>query len=281
MITEREQGQIDAANGSGRTPVVFVHGLWLLPNSWDSWAAHFEQAGFAPLTPGWPDDPDTVAEARANPDAVAGKTVGQIADHIDEVIRKLERKPAVVGHSFGGLMTEIVAGRGLAAVSVPISPVGFRGVLPLPVSALRVASVALSNPANRKRAVMLSYEQFRYGFANKVDEDEGRRLYDEFSVPGPGAVLFQAAAANLDPKTELKVDTKNPERGPMLLVGGDNDHTVPPSVVHAAFKKQHRNPGVTEMTTVPGRGHALTIDGRWQEVADTALTFVRRFVQPS
>jgi len=281
MITEREQGQIDAANGSGRPPVVFVHGLWLLPNSWDRWAAHFEQAGFAPLTPGWPDDPDTVAEAKANPDAVAGKTVGQIADHFDEVIRKLERKPVVVGHSFGGLLTEIIAGRGLAAVSVPISPAGFRGVLPLPFSALKVASVALKSPANRKRAVMLTYEQFRYGFANAVDEGEARELYDAYSVPGPGAVLFQAATANLDPKTELKVDTKTPERGPMLLVGADKDHTVPPPVVHASFKKQHRNPGVTEMTTMPGRGHALTIDRGWPEVADTALTFVRRFVQPS
>jgi non-heme chloroperoxidase len=275
-LTERETRQIDEANAGDRTPVVFIHGLWLLPSSWDRWAALFEEAGFAPLTPGWPDDPDTVEQARANPEVVAGKTVGQVADHVSEVAGRLERKPVVVGHSFGGLLTLIVAGRGLAAASVAIAPAPFRGVLPLPLSALRAAFPALRNPLNRKRAVMLTYEQFRFAFANAVDEGEARELYDRYSVPGPGAPVFQAAAANLNPMTEAHVDVSNPHRGPLLVVVGERDHTVPVAIAKAAFKRERRNRGVTELEEMPNRGHSLTIDSGWRRVADKALAFAQR-----
>ena len=200
--------QVERANASGRTPVVFIHGLWLLPSSWDRWAAVFDEAGYASLTPGWPDDPDTVEEANANPDVFARKTIGDVADHYGEVIGKLEKKPAVIGHSFGGLLTQIVAGRGLSAVSVAIDPAPFRGVLPLPLSALRASAPVLRNPANRNRAVPLTYDQFRFAFANAVSEDEAKELYETYAVPAPGAPLFQAAAANLNPWTEAKVDTE-------------------------------------------------------------------------
>lgn len=276
-ITEYESEQIEEANATGKVPVVFIHGLWLLPSSWDRWAAVFEEAGYTALTPGWPDDPQTVEEANANPDPMAKKTVGQVADHFGEVIERLGRKPAVVGHSFGGLLTEIVAGRGLSAVSVAISPAPFRGVLPLPISALKSSSPVLHNPANRNRAVPLTYEQFRYAFANAVDEDEARQLYDEFAVPAAGAPLFQAATANLNPWTEVKVKSKNPERGPMLIVSGEEDHTVPWTIANASYRKQKRNEGVTEIVEMPKRGHALTIDSGWREVCDTALDFVKRF----
>jgi pimeloyl-ACP methyl ester carboxylesterase len=269
--------QIEQANASRRTPVVFIHGLWLLASSWDRWAEYFDQVGYAPVSPGWPDDPDTVEEALANPEAFADKTIGQVADHYANVIGQLSRKPAVIGHSFGGLLAQIVAGRGLAAVTVAIDPAPFRGIPQLPLSALRAGSPVLSNPANRHRAVPLTYEQFRYSFANAVDEDQARRLYDTFAVPAPGAPLWQAAAANFNPRTEDKVDTKNPERGPMLIVSGENDHTVPHVLSHAAFQHQRKNPGVTEFVEIPGRGHALTIDDGWQAVADTALAFVGRF----
>jgi non-heme chloroperoxidase len=278
VATDHELDQIAAANASGRTPVVFIHGLWLLPSSWERWAGVFDEAGFAPLTPGWPDDPETVAEANANPDVFAHKTVGQVADHYAEIIAKLDRKPAVIGHSFGGLLTQMVAGRGLAAVSVAIDPAPFRGVLPLPFSALRSASPVLGNPANRNRAVPLTFDQFRYAFANAVSEEEAKELYDTYAVPAPGAPLFQAATANVNPWTEAKVNTRNPERGPMLIISGEMDHTVPWAIANASFKKQHRNPGVTEIVEISGRGHALTIDSGWREVADTALGFVRRFV---
>jgi len=277
-ISGHEREQIDRANATGLQPVVFIHGLWLLPTSWDRWAAAFEEAGYTALTPGWPDDPETVAEANANPEVFAGKTVGQVADHFSAVIEQLDKKPAVVGHSFGGLLTEIVAGRGLSAASVAISPAPFRGVLPLPISALRAASPVLANPLNRNRAVPLTYDQFRYGFANAVDEDEAKALYEEFAVPAPGAPLFQSAAANLNPWTEAKVDTKNPKRGPMLILSGEKDHTVPWAIANASFKKEQKNEGVTEIEQIPNRGHALTVDSGWRGVADKALAFVKRFV---
>jgi non-heme chloroperoxidase len=277
-ITEREAQQIDAANTSGRTPVVFVHGLWLLPNCWDRWAAVFEEAGYAPLTPGWPDDPETVEEARARPEVFARKTIGQIADRYAEVIGRLTTKPAVIGHSFGGLLTMIIAGRGLASASVAISPAPFRGVLPLPIAALRSSSPVLRNPANRNRAVPLTYQQFRYAFANAIDEAEATQLHETYSVPGSGAMIFQAATANLNPWTQAKVDSKSPDRGPLLIISADNDHTVPWALANAAFKRQRRNDGVTEIAKVPDRGHSLTIDSRWRDVADTALAFVKRFV---
>jgi pimeloyl-ACP methyl ester carboxylesterase len=258
--------------------VVFIHGLWLLPSSWDRWAAVFEEAGYAPLTPGWPDDPPTVEEAKAHPEVFAHKTIAQVADHYADVIGQLKTKPVVIGHSFGGLLTQIIAGRGLAAASVAIDPAPFRGVLPLPLSALKSASPVLGNPLNRNRAIPLTYDQFRYAFANAVSEDEAKDLYKTFSVPTSGVPLFQAAAANLNPWTEAKVDTKNPERGPLLIISGGKDHTVPPAIADASYKQQQHNEGVTEFGAMPDRGHALVIDHGWREVADKALAFVKRFV---
>jgi pimeloyl-ACP methyl ester carboxylesterase len=276
-ITAHEVEQIERANASGRRPVVFVHGLWLLPNSWDRWAALFEEAGYIALTPGWPDDPDTVAEANAHPEVLADKTVGQVADHVEAIIRRLQQKPAIVGHSFGGLLAQLLAGRGVSAATVAIDPAPFRGVLPLPFSALRSSWPILGNPANRHRAVPLTFEQFRYGFANAVSEDEARSLYETFAVPAPGAPLFQAATANLNPWTEAQVDSKNPSRGPLLIISGEKDHTVPWAIANASFKLQKHNAGVTEIVELPNRGHALTIDSGWRGVADTALTFIKRF----
>jgi pimeloyl-ACP methyl ester carboxylesterase len=276
-VTEAEQ--VERANASGKTPVVFIHGLWLLPSSWDRWAALFDEAGYAALTPGWPDDPETVEEAKAHPEVFAHKTVGQVADHYADVIGQLEKKPAVLGHSFGGLLTQIIAGRGLSAASVAIDPAPFRGVLPLPISSLRSASPVLSNPANWNRAVPLTYDQFRYSFANAVGEDEAKELYETFAVPASGAPLFQAATANLNPWTEARVDSKNPERGPLLIISGEKDNVVPWAIANASYKKQKRNEGVTEIVEIPNRGHALTVDSGWREVGGTALAFVQRFVQ--
>jgi non-heme chloroperoxidase len=276
-ITERETQQIQEANGSGRTAVIFIHGLWLLPSSWEPWRQPFRDAGFATLTPSWPDDPETVEQARADPAVFAGKKVAQVAEHMVEVIGRLAGKPVVIGHSFGGLLAQILAGRGLSAASVAIDPAPFRGVLPLPISALRSAMPVLRNPANRKRAVTLTFEQFRYGWANAVSEAEARALYETFHVAASGAPLFQAATANLLPGTEAKVDTRNPARGPLLIISGGADRTVPWALANAAYKKQRHNNSTTEVVEVPNRGHALTIDSGWREVADTALAFVKRF----
>jgi len=269
--------QIEAANASGRTPVVFVHGLWLLRTSWKPWEDLFQEAGYAAVSADWPDDPASVAAARENPDAFAGKGVAQVADHVAGLITKLGKKPAVVGHSFGGLMAQIVAGRGLTVAAVAIDPAPFRGVLPLPISALRSAFPVLGNPLNRGKAVSLTLDQFKYGWANALDDGEARSLFDEQMVAAPGKPLFQAAMANLDPWTEVKVDTKNPDRGPLLIISGEKDHTVPHAISHASYKRHQGNPGVTEFTELPNRGHALVIDSGWREVADTALEFVKRF----
>lgn len=278
-IPQHTLDDVAEVNATGLTPVVFIHGLWLLPSSWDRWAKVFKAAGYAPITPGWPDDPETVAEAKEHPEVFAGKTVGQVADHYDAVISRLDKQPAVVGHSFGGLLAMIIAGRGLSAATVAIDAAPFRGVLPLPVSSLRSSAPVLSNPANRGRAVPLTYDQFRYAFANAVPEEEARELYETFAVPAPGAPLFQAATANLNPWTEVRVDTENPYRGPLLIVSGEKDHTVPRSISDAAYKQQLKNPGTTEFAEVPNRGHSLTIDHGWLEVCQTALAFVERFTE--
>jgi non-heme chloroperoxidase len=275
-ISEHEMEQVKRANDSGLEPVVFVHGLWLLPNSWDRWRKYFEEAGYTTVAPGWPDDPNTVEEANRHPEVMAHKSIGEIADHTEGVIRQLSKKPVIIGHSFGGLLTQILAGRGLAAVSVAIDPAPFRGVLPLPISALKSASPVIGNPANHGRAVPLTYEQFRYAFANAVTEDEARELYATYAVPGSGVPLFQAASANLNPWTQAKVKSKNPDRGPLLIIDGELDHTVPWSIANASYKKQKRNPGVTEIIMIPDRGHSLVIDHGWRDVADAALDFVRR-----
>ena len=276
-ITDHESEQIERANASGRTTVVFIHGLWLLPSSWDRWVDLFETAGYSAVKPSWPDDPETVAEAKAHPEVFAGKGVGQVADHVSAVVKRLSKKPAVIGHSFGGLLAQIVAGRGLSKATVAIDPAPFRGVLPLPISALKAASPVLSNPTNWNKAIPLTFEQFRFAFANAVSEAEARELYDTFAVPAPGEPLFQAATANLNPWTEVKVDTANPDRGPLLILDGEKDNTVPWAIANASYKKQKRNPSVTEIKKIAGRGHALTIDSGWKEVAEVALEFIRRF----
>jgi pimeloyl-ACP methyl ester carboxylesterase len=277
-LTQRETQQTEQANASGRTPVVFIHGLWLLPSSWDNWAQLFEEAGYAAVTPVWPDDPETVEEARANPDVLAKKSIAQVADHTAEVIGKLNKKPAVMGHSTGGLLAQIIADRGLSATTVAIDPGPFRGVLPLPLSALRSAGPVLANPLNRGRAVTLTLDQFKYGWANALSDEEAKQLYETYHVAAPGVALMQMANANINPFTEAKLDPTNPARGPLLIIDGEKDHTVPWAIANASYKRQKRNQAVTEIKQIPNRGHSLTIDSGWREVAQTALDFVKRFV---
>jgi non-heme chloroperoxidase len=278
-LTRSELEEIERANTSGKTPVVFVHGLWLLDSSWDRWATFFEDAGYVAVTPGWPNDPPTVEAARADPDVFAGKSVGDVAAYQQRVIEKLDKKPAIIGHSFGGLLVQILAGRGLAAATVAIDPAPSRGVLPLPAAALKAASAVLTNPANRHRAVALTFDQFRYGFANALTEDEAKEVYETYHVAGSGIPIFQAAFANINPRSETKADNKNPDRGPMLIIGGELDHQAPWAITEATYKRQRKNTSTTEIVEMPNRGHSLTIDHGWQEVAQTALDFIARFVK--
>ncbi len=274
VLTIHEQQEIDRANTEGKQPVVFVHGLWLLSSSWDNWRALFEEQGYTTLAPGWPDDPDTVEEAKQDLEVFALKRIQQVMDYYLDAIRQLKRKPVVIGHSFGGLIAQRLAGEGMAVVTVAIDAVPFRGVLPLPLSALKSSSAVLGNPLNYTRAVPLTYEQFRFAFANAVDESEAHQLYETYSVPGSGVPVFQAATSNLNPWTEAQVDTKNPERGPLLIISGEQDNTVPVAISNASYKHQEKNPGVTEIREMLNRGHSLTIDHGWREVAETALAFI-------
>lgn len=277
MFTTREQQEIEGANASKQTPVVFIHGLWLLAESWNPWREFFEEQGFATIAPGWPDDPETVEEAKSNPDLFAGKSIGDITTHLQEVLAALDTKPILIGHSFGGMFAQKLAGRGLATLSVAIDPAPFRGVLPLPISVIRSSFPVLGNPANRNKAVPLTYDQFRYAFANETSEDEAQKLYVDHMVPGSGRPLFQAALSNLHPGTEASVDTHNPHRGPLLIISGEKDHIVPPAVSKASFKRYAKNPSETEIAEMDGRGHSLVIDSGWREVADTALAFIRKY----
>jgi pimeloyl-ACP methyl ester carboxylesterase len=280
-LTDHEQSEVEQANTSGKQPVVFIHGLWLLSSSWDRWRRLFEENGYSTIAPGWPDDPETVAEAREHPEVFAHKMVQAVTDHYLEAIRGLDRKPAVVGHSFGGLIAQKIAGEGAAAVTVAIDPAPGRGVLPLPASALKAGSPVLGNPANARRSVTLTFDEFKYGWANNLDEDEARQLYDEFHVAASGVPIFQAAVANLNPFSETKVEYKAADRGPILLVSGEKDHTVPHAITHAAYKQHLKNDGITEFTELPGRGHSLVIDHGWEEVATTALDYIRKYDPPS
>ena len=278
--TASEQDEIDRANASGKQPVVFVHGLWLLDSSWDRWASFFEQAGYVAVTPGWPDDPTSVEQAHQNPEVFAGKSVGDVAAYQQMIIDRLDRKPAIIGHSFGGVLVQMLAGRGLSAATCAVDPAPSRGVLPLPLDALRAAAPVLLNPANRNKAITLTYEQFRFGFANAVSEEEAHQLYEQFHVAGSGIPLFQAAFANINPRTEVQADKTTPDRGPMLIISGEKDHQAPTAIAQATFKQQQKNQtAVTEFVEIPGRGHSLTIDSGWQQVAQTCLDFISRFVK--
>jgi non-heme chloroperoxidase len=258
-----------------QTPVVFVHGLWLHATSWAPWMDVFRDAGYEPLAPGWPGTPDSVDAARTSPESVAGKGIDDVVDHYAQIIRELPARPIVIGHSFGGLIAQRLLGAGSAAAAVAIDPAPIKGVLYLPPSALRVASIALRNPGNRNRAISLSAEQFRYGFANAVSVDEATSLYARWTIPSPARPLFEAAAANLLPHSPAKVDTRKADRGPLLVTAGGMDHTVPAAISRQTVRLYGKSHAVTDLRQFPDRGHSLTIDSGWRDVADAALFWLK------
>jgi non-heme chloroperoxidase len=277
-LNDWELAEIDRANASGLEPVIFVHGLWLLSSSWQPWRELFEANGYTTLAPGWPDDPATVAEAKEHPEAFANKMVQQVTDHYVAAVAKLSKKPVVIGHSFGGLIAQKIAGEGVVAATVSIDNAPFKGVLPLPLSALKSAAPVLTHPGNIRKGVSLTLPQFTFGWANNLSAEEAKHLYETFHVPAAGAPLFEAATANVNPFSgETAVDSKNPERGPLLIIAGALDNTVPLAITRASYKIQAKNPGVTEIVEIPGRGHSLIIDSGWKDVAQAALDFVKRF----
>jgi non-heme chloroperoxidase len=256
-------------------PVVFVHGLWLHADSWGAWRELFRESGYAPAAPGWPGDSETIEETRSHPERVAGHGIDDVVAHYARIIGELPAKPIVIGHSFGGLVVQRLLGDDVAAAAVAIDPAPMKGILNLPVSSLRVASIALRNPGNKKRAVALTRDQFRYGFGNALSAAESDELYERWTIPSPGKPLFDAAFANFMPRSPAKVNTANSTRGPLLVTAGGKDHTVPAAISKATVKQYRKSPAVTELKEFPDRGHSLTIDRGWREVADSVLAWLK------
>ena len=259
-----------------RTPVLFVHGLWLHASAWQPWIDLFSEAGYEPQAPGWPGEPDSVEAARQAPEAVAGHGIDEITAHFAAVADGLAAKPILIGHSFGGTIVQKLLGQGYGAAGIAIDAAPFRGVLPLPISSLRAASPVLGNPANRGRAVPLSYEQFRYAFGNALEADESDALFEQWTIPSPGLPLFQAATANFNRHSEASVDVDKSDRGPLLLLMGGQDHTVPEAITKATLKQYKHSTAVTELEEFPDRGHSLVIDHGWREVAQGCLTWLQK-----
>jgi non-heme chloroperoxidase len=258
---------------STKPPVVFIHGLWLHSTSWQPWADLFAAAGHATHTPEWPGASESIEETRAHPERQAGKGLAEIIAHHSEFVRSLDTKPILIGHSFGGLIVQSLMGESLGVAGVALDPAQIRGVLPLPIAQLRSALPALSNPLNRRKALTLTESQFRYGFANAVSEAESKQLYDAWMIPSPARPLFEAALANVNPHTPAKVDTHNKTRGPLLLISGTQDHTVPDVVTRSAYKLYRHSTAVTELRQID-RGHSLPVDSGWREVADIAMNWL-------
>jgi pimeloyl-ACP methyl ester carboxylesterase len=258
------------------TPVVFIHGLWLHASSWESWAELFSAAGYDPIAPGWPGDSDTVEASRANPDAIGDQGIDDVTRHYQAIIDTLPSRPILIGHSFGGMIAEKLLGLDYAAAAIGIDAAQIKGVLPLPLSALHSTLPVFKNPANKHKAVSLTAEQFRFSFGNAVSEEESNALYERWAIPAPGKPLFEAAVANFSLHSPAKVNTDNEGRGPLLLIMGGQDHTVPEAITKATVKQYRHSSAVTELEEFSDRGHSLTIDSGWREVADLCLAWLAK-----
>lgn len=258
------------------TPVIFIHGLWLHASSWDPWVNLFNEAGYFATAPGWPGDRETVADSRAHADDIGDHGIDDVVEHYAAIIGDLDTPPILIGHSFGGMIAQKLLGQDLGVAAVAIDAAQIKGVLPLPLSALKATLPVFKNPGNRHRAVSLTAEQFRFAFTNAVSEEESQQLFDAYTIPAPGKPLFEAAAANFNPHSAAKVNTENENRGPLLLISGGLDNTVPEVVTRATLKQYRHSDAVTDFLEFPDRSHSLTIDSGWREIADTCLAWLQK-----
>jgi pimeloyl-ACP methyl ester carboxylesterase len=257
-------------------PVVFIHGLWIHSDAWQPWIELYRSAGYDPTAPGWPGDSFDVEQTRNNSAALANKGIDDITRHYTKVIDGLATKPIVIGHSFGGLIAQKLLGEGRAAAAVAIDPGQIKGVRPLPFAQIRSGLPVLSKPGNKKKAVSLTKKQFRYGFGNALTEAESAELFDKWTIPGPGRPLFEASAANFKKTSPAAVDTRRDDRGPLLIMAGGRDHTVPAVVAKAAYRLYAGSGAITDFHEFPDRGHSLVLDHGWREVADVTLDWLHR-----
>jgi len=259
-----------------KRPVVFIHGLWLHASSWQPWVELFDQAGYAATAPGWPGDGESVEASRANPDAIADHGIDDVVEHYLKIFEGLDRKPILVGHSFGGMISEKLLGMDAAAAAIAIDAAQIKGVLPLPLSSLRATLPVFKNPTNKHKAVSLTPEQFRFSFGNAVSEEESDRLHEAWTIPAPGKPLFEAAAANFSLHSPAAVNTHNGDGGPLLLISGGKDHTVPEVITKSTLKQYRDSLAVTELLEFEDRGHSLIIDSGWRDVATTCLEWLEK-----
>ena len=261
--------------------IVFIHGLWMTARSWENWNTRFAARGYRVIARSWPGMDGDIDELRRDPSPIATLGITEIVDHYDRIIRNLDSAPFIIGHSFGGLITQILLDRGLGAAGVAIAPAPVKGILFLPFSTLKVSFPALSNPANNHRAVPLTPEQFHYAFTNNLSEEDSLAVFHRYAVPGPDHVLFQAALANFNPHAATAADFHNNDRAPLLLISGGSDHVSPASVVEANFRLYRSSTAVTEYRNFPGRTHYTLGQDGWEEVADFALAWAESHAQKS
>ncbi|HTH71731.1 MAG TPA: alpha/beta hydrolase [Candidatus Pristimantibacillus sp.] len=258
------------------TPVVFIHGLWLHSSSWDPWVKLFRRLGYEPIAPGWPYEPDDIHEARLQMEAVASVGLDDVTEHYGRIIRQLDSMPILIGHSTGGLVAQKLLGNDLGRAAVAIDSAQFKGVWTLPPNQIRAAWPALKNPVKINRAVPLTADEFRYGFGNALSLEESTELFTQYSIPSPARPVFAISFANFNTHSTAAVNIGNNERGPLLLIAGGRDNTVPASVVRAQHKLYEKSSAVTDIQEFPDRGHSITIDSGWREVADATLDWIKR-----
>ncbi|MCZ4602387.1 alpha/beta hydrolase [Streptomyces sp. Lzd4kr] len=258
-----------------RTPVVFIHGLWLHASCWDAWMRRFLVEGFAPVAPGWPGEPDTVAEARRQGTSGDVPGLDDVVKHYATVVRSLDTSPVLIGHSLGGLIVQRLLGMGLGRSGVAMASAPIKGVeLPSPYADFCARFPALAHPENIARSPELTAGQFRYAFANAVTEEESTVLFERYAIPSPGRTLFEAAFTGNTRNSRSSVDTGNSARGPLLLVSGQEDRLAPDAITRAAHRLYSDSTAVTHLKRFAGHGHSMIIDSGWQVIADYILNWL-------
>jgi pimeloyl-ACP methyl ester carboxylesterase len=255
------------AAGTDRTPLMFIHGAWLSSQSWENFSKYFGERGFAVSAPEWPRKHGDVGELREATDELEGLGLTEIVDHYEAQIRALGKPPVLIGHSFGGLIVELLLDRGLGRAGVAMSPAPPKGILILPFSSLKAAAPALAHPSKRHGVVPLTLEEFTYGFVNTFSPEDAAAAYEKYAVPETGQIFYEAGFANFHLHPPTEVHFKKDERAPLLIVGAEKDHTVPASLAKKQYEKYEDSDAQTDYIEFPDRPHLMMAAEGWEEIA--------------